>query len=58
VSELAHYADTDPNCGIKRVHMYPLGGLKKSAAWSNAVVDGVFTMKRDGVGFTVDRDIG
>jgi methylenetetrahydrofolate reductase (NADPH) len=58
VSELAHYADTDPNCGIKRVHMYPLGGLKKSAAWSNAVVDGAFTMKRDGVGFTVDRDIG
>ncbi len=57
VSNLAHYAETDPNCGIKRVHMYPLGGLKKSAAWSNAVAEGDFQMKRNGVGFTVNREV-
>jgi methylenetetrahydrofolate reductase (NADPH) len=57
VSNLAHYAETDPNCGIKRVHMYPLGGLKKSAAWSNAVAEGDFTMERDDVGFTVNREV-
>jgi methylenetetrahydrofolate reductase (NADPH) len=57
VSDLAKYAHEDPNCGIARVHVYPLGGMKKSAAWSNAVVDGDFQMKRDGRGFTVNREV-
>jgi len=57
VSDLARYAAEDPNCGIQRAHMYPLGGLKKSAAWSNAVRDGDFRMKPDNRGFTVNREI-
>lgn len=58
VSDLAKYGAEDPNCGIQRVHIYPLGGMKKSAAWANAVVEGDFEMKRDGRGFTVNREIG
>jgi len=56
VSDLAKYWAEDPNCGIERVHIYPLGGLRKSAAWANAVVDGDFQLKRER-GFTVNRDI-
>jgi len=58
VSDLAKYWAEDPNCGIERMHIYPLGGLRKSAAWANAVVDGDFRLKDDGRGFTVTRDIG
>ncbi len=58
ILDLARYKATDPNCGIRQVHMYPLGGLRRSAAWSYAVADGDFTLKSDDKGFTVDRDIG
>ena len=40
VADLADYVASDPNCGINGVHMYPLGGLRRSAQWSYAVVDG------------------
>lgn len=53
VADLAAYKAADPNCGIEGVHMYPLGGLRKSADWSYAVVDGRFTMGADGSGFEV-----
>jgi methylenetetrahydrofolate reductase (NADPH) len=55
--ELAQYKASDPDCGIAKAHIYPLGGLRRSANWTYAVVDGAFTLKRDGKGFTVDRDI-
>ncbi|RDD60935.1 metFprotein [Ferruginivarius sediminum] len=58
VSDLAKYAAEDPDCGIKRVHMYPLGGMRRSAAWANAVAEGDFQMKADGRSFEVNRDIG
>lgn len=57
VVELAQYAATDPACGITGVHMYPLGGLKKSAAWSYAVTDGDFTLNADATGFKVGVDL-
>lgn len=58
VTDLAEYKATDPGCGITGVHVYPLGGLRRSAKWSYAVTDGAFTMKRDGKGFSVDIDLG
>ncbi len=58
VTELAAYKAKDPGCGITGVHMYPLGGLRRSAKWSYAVADGAFTMNRDGKGFSVDTDLG
>ena len=57
IADLAHYKATDPECSIRRAHFYPLGGLRKSAAWAYAVVDGDFTMNRDGKSFTVNREI-
>jgi methylenetetrahydrofolate reductase (NADPH) len=57
VSELAYYRANDPDCGIRRVHVYPLGGLRRSAQWIYAVADGEFTLGKDGRSFTIDRDI-
>jgi len=45
VRELAVYKATDPACGLQVAHMYPLGGLKKTAAWTRAVQDGKFELK-------------
>lgn len=52
VRDLATYHAEDPNCGIDMAHMYPLGGLKKTAAWTRAVQDGQFELKTKG-GFQV-----
>ena len=54
VTALATYRATDPGCGIHGVHLYPLGGLKRSARWAQAVIDGRFDMGEDGQGFEVD----
>ena len=54
VADLAAFKAGDPGCLIEGVHLYPLGGLKKSADWANAVVDGHFRMNRDGRGFEVE----
>ncbi|MEO3430612.1 metFprotein [Pelagibius sp. CAU 1746] len=55
--DLARYKALDPDCGIARLHIYPLGGLKRSAAWSYAVADGDFEIKAKGDGFKVTREI-
>ena len=44
--ELAAYKANDPACGITQCHLYPLGGLKKSAAWLYAVQDGKIELGR------------
>ena len=56
VTALAAYRAADPNCGIRGVHVYPLGGLKRSARWTRAVIDGGFEMHEDGQGFEVDYE--
>lgn len=55
--DLATYKAEDPDCGIRRVHIYPLGGLRRTAAWAYAVQDGSFRMNRQG-GFDLTVDIG
>jgi len=55
VTELANYQQQDPDCGITGVHMYPLGGLRRTAQWSYAVVDGEITAH--GHGFSVNHKI-
>jgi methylenetetrahydrofolate reductase (NADPH) len=55
--DLAHYKATDPDCGIRQAHIYPLGGLRRSALWTYAVVDGEITMQKGGRNFTVNRNI-
>lgn len=54
VAGLAAYRATDPQCGVRGVHVYPLGGLRKSARWAQAVVDGRFEMHEGDQGFEVD----
>lgn len=56
VRDLAAYAANDPSCSINSVHIYPLGGLTKTALWSYAVVDGAFTLGDD-AGFDVAVDL-
>ena len=58
VTDLAAYRASDPDCGIAGVHVYPLGGLRRSAAWSYAVSDGNFTLNKNGRGFDVSVDLG
>jgi len=48
VAELAAYRAADPDCAIRRVHLYPLGGLRRTAAWVYAVLDGCFHMNSTG----------
>jgi methylenetetrahydrofolate reductase (NADPH) len=55
--DLARYKALDPDCGIARVHMYPLGGLRRSADWTYAVADGAFEINAKGDGFKVTRQI-
>ena len=55
IADLALYRATDPDCGIRKAHFYPLGGLRRSAKWAYAVADGHFTLK--GKGLAVDYAI-
>ncbi|MCY3768096.1 MAG: methylenetetrahydrofolate reductase [Gammaproteobacteria bacterium] len=56
VADLAQYQASDPDSGIDGVHVYPLGGLRRSAKWSYAVTDGDFTLDNQG-GFRVDVEL-
>ena len=58
VTALADHRAMDSGCLIEGVHMYPLGGLRKTASWSRAVAEGRFTMNVPGDGFRVDADLG
>jgi len=53
VAELAAYKAEDPACGIVSAHMFPLGGLKRTTTWANAVVDGRFELDSKG-GFKIE----
>ncbi len=56
VADLAAWKAQDPDCGIAGVHLYPLGGMRKTAAWARAVRDGAFEMNASG-GFDLDNEI-
>jgi len=54
--DLANYQANDPQCGITQCHLYPLGGMAKSAKWLYAVLDGNFTLNDQG-GFDLTVDL-
>jgi methylenetetrahydrofolate reductase (NADPH) len=56
VRDLAAYHANDPECGITQCHLYPLGGMRKSAAWLYAVQDGKFELNETGFDLTVSID--
>ena len=47
IAGIAHGIVADPDSLLKTVHIYPLGGLKKSAYWSYAVADGRMEVEPD-----------
>ncbi len=55
IRELAIHSDSSRNSGIVGIHMYPLGGLRRSAIWSYAVADGLFELNSKG-GLDVEVD--
>jgi len=38
--ELAEYKSSDPECGVRKVHVYPFGGMQRSATWFQAIEAG------------------
>ncbi len=57
IIDLAKYKAEDPACGIKKVHMYPLGGMRRSAVYSYALADGAFDIDAKGTGFNLHNPI-
>ena len=57
IIDLAKYKAEDPACGIKKVHMYPLGGMRRSAAYSYALADGAFDINAKGTGLVLHNAI-
>jgi methylenetetrahydrofolate reductase (NADPH) len=57
VCALAAYRAGNPDCNITGAHVYPLGGLRKSARWSYAAAAGQLTMNARGDGFRVDVEL-
>jgi len=55
--ELANYKANDPACGIRKVHMYPLGGLKRTAFWTNEVAKGAFDLSADKTSFKLQQPL-
>jgi len=47
VLDLARHGKADAECGIVKAHIYPLGGLRRSAEWAYALSDGAFTAAGD-----------
>ncbi|MCY4052215.1 MAG: methylenetetrahydrofolate reductase [Gammaproteobacteria bacterium] len=55
VRDLAIHSASNQKSGIDGIHMYPLGGLRRSALWSYAILDGQFELNSKG-GFNVKVD--
>ena len=47
-ADLAKGMAADPDCLIKGVHMYAIGGLKKTSFWAYALADGKFDVDAKG----------
>lgn len=46
--DLIEGINADPDCLIQQCHLYPLGGLKKSAEWMYKIQDGHFEISETG----------
>ncbi len=52
--DLANYAANDPASNVKGIHLYPLGGLKKTAEYARSVTRGMFSFNKTCDGFSVE----
>ena len=57
IYDLARYKSQVPECGITGIHIYPLGGLKKTALWTYALLDYNFEINKKTSGFKVKIDL-
>ena len=57
IFDLARYKSQVPECGITGIHIYPLGGLKKTAQWTYALLDYHFELNKKTSGFKVKIDL-
>jgi methylenetetrahydrofolate reductase (NADPH) len=54
IAALAWHRASDRGSRVERLHFYPFGGLARTARWIEALRAGAFTLRDDGLGFTVD----
>jgi methylenetetrahydrofolate reductase (NADPH) len=54
ISALAWQRAGDPGSRIERLHFYPFGGLARTARWLERIRAGAFTLRDDGLGFSVE----
>ena len=57
VCALAEHRLSTPACALAGTHVYPLGGLRKSARWSYAAADGHLTLNARRDGFQVEAEL-
>lgn len=57
VLKVARHAQNHPEDNLSGAHVYPLGGLSRSAAWSYAAAQGNLTPLPNGNGFHVNVDL-
>jgi len=50
---LAAYKEKNPQTLLSGIHLFPFGGLKRTADWLNKIVDGQFEITGDGTGLDV-----
>ncbi len=55
VAALARHTAEQPDCGIVKAHVYPLGGVKRMAGWLAEIEAGQFTVQPDGLNFILDN---
>ena len=56
ILEIANYQSSNPESGITGIHIYPLGGIQKSAEWVYKVIDGHFELNDKESSFIVCGD--
>ena len=39
IADMAEYKFNTPSSKIKRIHLYPFGGMKKTSQWMNAILE-------------------
>lgn len=53
IAGIANHMLLDPAHGIRRLHMFPFGGLERTARWLTAVAEGAFAFNERMDGFSV-----
>ncbi len=56
--DLANYVAKTPETSLKSTHVFPLGGLRKSTDWFNAVANDAFAVNPKGDGIVLDPSKG